>query len=67
MAQVYYASITDHNNEEVLNLEYTGSAKHSAKLAQLYVASCPPAIAFNIHKMFIDNKQAAFMLNRERH
>jgi len=66
MAQVYYASITDHKQEEVLNLEYTASAKHSAKLAQLFIERCPPAMAFNIHKMFIDNRQAAFMLNEER-
>ena len=63
MAVSYYASITDHKGEEVVELEYTGSAKHSAFLATQYVEHCPPAMGFNIHKIYVDNKQLAYMLN----
>jgi hypothetical protein len=61
--KIYYAEITDIAGKAVMNLEYTASAKHSAKLAQIFIANCPPAQGFNIKLMFIDSKHVASMMN----
>ena len=63
MTAVYYASITDHKGLEVVNLEYTASAKHSAFLAIQFVENCPPAIGFKIHKYCVDRKGLVHLLN----
>jgi len=64
MIALYFASILDHNNKEVIKLEYTTSAKHSAFLAKDFIEHCPPAIGFKINKIVFDLKQVAYMANR---
>jgi hypothetical protein len=62
---VYYASILCHKGIEVLRLEYTVSAKHSAFLGTQYVNLCPPAGSFKINKLTIDSRHITRLLNQE--
>ena len=64
--KIYYAEITDIKGVAVMTLEYTASAKHSAKLAEIYIANCPPAQGFNIRMTFIDAKHVASIMNNYR-
>jgi hypothetical protein len=61
--KIYFATITDYTGQDILSLEYTASAKHSAKLAQLYLDSCPPAAGFKIRMNFINPSAVASLLN----
>jgi hypothetical protein len=61
--KVYYAEILDILDNPVQNLEFTASAKHSAKLAEIFINNCPPAQGFKIRLMFIDAKQVASLMN----
>ena len=65
MTAIYYASITDHRGTEILDLEYTATAKHSAFLATKFLNDCPPAIGFNIHKFCTDATFLAMLMNRK--
>jgi hypothetical protein len=62
--KVYYASILDYQNVEILNLKYTTSAKHSAFLAVQYVKDTPPACGFKIHFRFIDKSVVVDLMNK---
>jgi hypothetical protein len=64
--KIYYAEITDFAGKAVMNLEYTASAKHSAKLAEIFIKNCPPAQGFNIKLAFIDAKHVVSMMNNYR-
>jgi hypothetical protein len=61
--KVYYAEILDILDNPVHQLEFTASAKHSAKLAEIFIANCPPAQGFKIKLLFIDAKQVASLMN----
>lgn len=60
---IYFATITDYNNQPVLTLEYTGTAKHAAFIASKYVDNCPPAGGFKISKRLIKPTEVAALLN----
>lgn len=62
--KIYYAEILDILGNPVHQLEFTASAKHSAKLAEIFIANCPPAFGFKIRLTFIDAKHVASMMNR---
>lgn len=62
---LYFAYILDHKGAEVLRLQWTATAKHSAFLAAEYIASCPPAASFKITKRFIESKEMARLMNKE--
>jgi hypothetical protein len=64
--KIYYAEITDIAGNAVMRLEYTVSAKHSAKLAEIFIKNCPPAQGFNIKLAFIDAKHVVSMMNNYR-
>ncbi len=61
---IYFASILDYLGQEVLCLQYTASAKHSAFLASQYIKECPPAQGFRINKRFIEASTITKMLNK---
>jgi hypothetical protein len=67
MLGLYFASILDHKGQEVLNLQFTVTAKHSAFIAGAFIKECPPAQGFKINKIFIDAKAVASMLNNKGH
>ena len=56
MLGLYFAAILDHKGQEVLELQYTVTAKHSAFIAGEYIKGCPPAQAFKIKKIFIESQ-----------
>jgi hypothetical protein len=60
---LYFAMIVCHQGTQVLNLEYTSSAKHSAFLATQYIANCPPAASFKITKRLFKSTEIARLLN----
>lgn len=60
----YFSIILDHTGKEVMSLEWTTSAKHSAFLAKNFVDNCPPAASFKITKRFIDTSSVVAMLNK---
>jgi hypothetical protein len=62
--KVYYAVITDNNNNPVLELQYTASARHAAFLGQQYVNSVPPAQGFKVRMLVLDTKQIVRLLNQ---
>jgi len=62
---IYFATILDHQGAEVMRLEWTSSAKHSAFLATQFINLCPPAQGFRICKRFIESKEITRILNRE--
>jgi|Laugrespbdmm15sd_2_1035082.scaffolds.fasta_scaffold54652_2 hypothetical protein len=62
--KVYYAVITDNNNNPVLELQYTASARHAAFLGQQYVNSVPPAQGFKVRMLVLDAKQIVRLLNQ---
>jgi len=64
--KVYFASILDIQGKEIMNLEFTASAKHSAFLANEFIKHCPPAQGFTIHKMYVDATTVARLLNSKR-
>ncbi len=59
----YFSIILDHTGKEVMSLEWTTSAKHSAFLAKNFIDNCPPAAGFKITKRFIETKSVVAMLN----
>ena len=61
---VYFPIITDYFNNPVLTLEYTGSAKHAAFIANKYVNNCPPAGGFKISKRLLKPSEVAALLNK---
>lgn len=62
---LYFAYILDHQGAEVLRLQWTATAKHSAFLAQQYLDSCPPAAKFKITKRFMDSSHMAKLMNKD--
>ena len=62
--KVYYAVITDNNDQPVLELQYTVSARHAAFLGQQYVNSVPPAQGFKVRMLVLDAKQIVRLLNQ---
>jgi len=62
---LYFAYILDYQGAEVLRLQWTGTNRHSAFLAQQYLDSCPPAAGFKITKRFVDPNHVAKLLNQE--
>lgn len=62
---LYFAYILDHQGNEVLRLDWTATAKHSAFLAQQYLNSCPPAAGFKITKRPIELRAVAQLMNKE--
>jgi hypothetical protein len=62
--KVYYAVITDNNDQSVLELQYTASARHAAFLGQQYVNSVPPAQGFKVRMLVLDAKQIVRLLNQ---
>ena len=62
--KVYYAVITDNNDQPVLELQYTASARHAAFLGQQYVNSVPPAQGFKVRMLVLDAKQIGRLLNQ---
>jgi hypothetical protein len=63
----YFSIILDHTGKEVMSLEWTTSAKHSAFLAKQFVDNCPPAANFKITKRFIDRSVVVSMLNSKNY
>jgi hypothetical protein len=61
---VYFAIILCHQGTQVLNLEYTTSAKHSAFLASRFINHCPPAASFKISKRLIKSTEITRLLNK---
>ena len=61
--KVYYATITDYQGKEVLVLEYTATAKHSAFLAKQYIDYCPPAAGFKICMRILKATDIVRLLN----
>lgn len=59
----YFSIILDYKGQEVMSLEWTTSAKHSAFIAKNFVDNCPPAASFKITKRFIDTHTLVNMLN----
>ena len=62
--KVYYAVITDNNDQPVLELQYTASARHAAFLGQQSVNSVPPAQGFKVRMLVLDAKQIVRLLNQ---
>jgi len=62
---IYFASILDHQGTDILRLEWTSSAKHSAFLATKFINECPPAQGFKINKRFLESKEITRILNKE--
>jgi hypothetical protein len=62
--KVYYAVITDNNDQPVLELQYTASARHAAFLGQQYVNSVPPAQGFKVRMLVLDAKHIVRLLNQ---
>jgi len=62
--KAYYSVIQDYLGKDVLYLPYTGSAKHSAFLAQKYLEHVPPAQNFTIRKIYVSASDVALMLNQ---
>jgi hypothetical protein len=63
--KLYYAVILDHNQEVVETLPLTTSSKHSAFIANEYVANCPPAAGFQIRIYYPKPQHICAMLNQE--
>lgn len=63
--KIYYAAILDFFGNEILRLNYTGSAKHSAFLAQAYIKDCPYAFGFRINIAYYKAADIAKLLNRQ--
>ena len=61
---VYFAIIMCHQGTQVLNLEYTATAKHSAFLASEFINHCPPAGSFKISKRLIKSTEITRLLNK---
>ena len=61
---IYFAIIMCHQGTQVLNLEYTASAKHSAFLAAEFIKNCPPAASFKICKRLIKPTEITRLLNQ---
>jgi hypothetical protein len=61
---VYFAIILCHQGTQVLNLEYTATAKHSAFLALKFINHCPPAGSFKISKRLIKSTEITRLLNQ---
>ena len=61
---VYFAIILCHQGTQVLNLEYTTTAKHSAFLASKFINHCPPAASFKICKRLIKSTEITRLLNQ---
>jgi hypothetical protein len=64
--KVYYATILDHDDQPVLSLEFTATAKHSAFLGKQYVDNCPPANTFKIHMHVLDTSTVCRWMNDKR-
>ena len=61
---IYFAIIMCHQGTQVLNLEYTTSAKHSAFLAESFIKYCPPAASFKVCKKLITTSEVTRLLNQ---
>lgn len=65
MLYIYFASIQDHMGNDIINTQFTATAKHSAFLALQFIDNCPPAQGFKIRKRAVTNKEIVQLLNSQ--
>lgn len=63
--QIYFAMITDHFNQPVMQMPFAASAKQAAAIAQAFIRNCPPANKFTIHKTYFKATYIADLINKQ--
>ena len=61
--KIYYAIITDHQGNSVLDLDFAATNRQAAAMATEYIKWVPPACGFKIGIKYVDAKEIAKLLN----